>query len=347
MSSISSGELDEPTMRSAREAVTSFRLDPSNFQHSKMAYRQLLQNIQNQKVQAQRSRLSLSREARTVSKAQRRALQDDLRKLRNELKSMSRTCKQAKKAARREEKAARKQARRERKQARKAEKSRAKAARKATSSSTSTSAQQVLPFRPGRSLSIGRASPNTAALPYDMPGAFPETYSNAEYAEQAKQMEAQLEQWRRSLKYLNDVANEETGHITNTEKKELALIPYKKEIMEVQREIDIIEAQVSELKRLAGSTPEETRWAGPTNINARQSSWGGISNPAARVENYGEQLGRRIEGWGERFGRDMEAWGMNFGREMERWGVELGRTASERGSRLGRGWATPFTSAPR
>ena len=347
VSSISSNEIDESTMRSVREAVTSFRLDPSNFQHSKMAYRQLLLNIQNQKSQARRNRSTIPREARTVSRAQRRALRDDLRKLRMELKSMSRTCRQAKKAAKREEKAARKQAKRERKQARKAEKIRVKAARKTTSPPIPASGQQALPLRPGRSLSIGQASINTSAPPYDMPGAFPETYTNAEYAEQAKQMEAQLKQWQHSLKYLHDVADEETRHITNAEKKEVALVPYKKEIAEVQREIDIIEAQVTELKRLAGTTPEETHRAGPTNINARQSSWAGMGNPAARVENYGEQLGRRVEGWGERFGRDMEAWGENFGREMERWGAEFGRNMSERGSRLGRGWSAPFASGPR
>lgn len=323
VSSISSGEINEHTIGPVRDAIADFRLDPTKHKHNRIAYRQLIHSVREEKRAALQTRPTDRQEIRKVSKAQRKAIRDDLRGLRTEIRQICKETRIQRKTAQEEAQALRRESKRAHKDARKVVREAEKAARKCVKNRCGSSQGS----RPRTQTSRHIPSP-----PHVMPGSFPSAFS-PETEHEVQELEKEIEHLEKHVEFINKKAHRDAKSITQLEKLTLTLASYDQEKRDTREEITVLRNEISNIRgtTIASETIHEVR-SYPPIIDRLLSIPTGY---ATRVLQQGGQLERQTEDWGARLGRDMENWGQNFGKDMERWGEEFGRRMSERGQQIG------------
>jgi hypothetical protein len=368
VSSLSASSIANTDAAQVRDAIATFRLDPTRKSHLKMAVNALHKDLRQKHKELRRTPSSCSRENKKDYKENKRAIKEQLRGLKDEIHSM----KKERKNERRTQKQARKAAKKAAKEQRKAERrggSRTSYTDDATLVGDTHTGQergftsvededlttpqpdaQSLNTTVSRSDSNATESPRLATL----------SKADRKLEIKARQHDAQAEHWERQAQhwqhqidhYMQVYAHHDVQRRYQDERR-AALIggapespnPDKAEKLAEKRAKQLQKSQQARDKHMAKAEVVRQKLA-QQRVKAEQMAVSARKQAAetrARMEYQavsgdwestrsgpGNALGSYFENMGKR----IETWGEHFGRDMEAWGEQFGKDMEAWGHRV-------------
>jgi hypothetical protein len=277
LSSVSSGELNEGNVDRLREAIATFRLDTTNTQQNKIAFKELKRKIREQRKEAKRNdgcKSFTKAETRAIKKE----LKNDLKGLRKEAKAYQKAKKEQRKAAKKEAKAAKKDGKNARK------------------------------YQSDRDQFNGQENASTRSNTFISPS---ESDSSHRSDIGALRMEQEAQRLENEADRVVREGEKNCRGINHPEKRKIAMASHEQAAQSLRQEANRIRSQI-EVTRNAASyhtiSPTSPGFA------TRAANLG--EDFGRRMEIWGEQFGRSMERWGEDFGRRMEAKGKDIERKF-------------------------------